>query len=166
MIHTRPSQARGGYTLTVVLISIMLLFGLWTFSIRTTSGLLRIETTRSARQARDQGAMNAMAQALQLLQYGYPSDPDSPTSTQFTYYVTLSIPGVVSSVPGNSSVIPGASPITGTSTAQVSYAIVYTLLDQGTQTWQVQVTPASSVDPTKMLPSSIPPAWPAGAGQE
>jgi hypothetical protein len=154
MILTRARQFRRGYTLTVVLITLILLFGLWTFVIRSTSSLLRIETTRSLRQARDQGAMNAMAQAVQLLQYGYPSDSQNTSSTVFTYYVTTTIPD--------------ASPITAASTAQVSYQVVYTWQNEVNQTWQIQITPVDpgSVDPAMTLPTGIAPpiAWPPGAG--
>lgn len=155
MIRRRYPPRRGGYTLTVVLLTLILLFGLWTFVIRSTSSLVRIETTRSMRQASDQGAMNALAQAVQLLQYGYPSDSQNPSSQTFTYYVTPTIPN--------------ASPIANTTTTQVAYMVVYTWLNQANQTWQIQVTPVaeSSVDSTKMLPTGIAPpiAWPPGAGQ-
>jgi hypothetical protein len=159
MIHPRSSRRCSGYTLTVVLISLMLLVGLWCFVVHTTSSLLRVETVRSMRATRDQGAMNAMAWALELLQYGTPSDPNNPDSVTFTYYVTLNVPGT--------------SPITGTNTTPAYYMVVYTCLSPGSDTnppqWQVQVSPvsATSVDPTKTLPNSVTPpiAWPAGAGQ-
>lgn len=155
MIHAQARPSRRGYTLTVVLLMLILLFGLWTFVIRSTSSLLRIETTRSLRQSRDQGVMNALAQAVRLLQYGYPSDSQNPSSLIFTYYVTTMIP------------ISGASPITSADTKEASYKVVYTWVDQANQIWQIRVTSADSVDSTKMLPTVVTPsiAWPAGAGQ-
>jgi hypothetical protein len=159
MIQPLASRRRRGYTLTVVLILFMLLFALWSFVCRTTSSLLRVETVRSTRATRDQGAMNAMAQALQLLQYSTPSDSDNPMSNTFTYYVTLSIPG--------------ASPITSSNTTPAYYMVVYMVLspDPVTQAprYEVEVSPvsAASVDSAMSLPNNKTPpiAWPAGAGQ-
>ena len=53
-------------------------------------GLVRIETNRVLQQVRDQGAMNALARAIQLLQYSKPSDTNNPGRRMFTYAVTLS----------------------------------------------------------------------------
>ena len=71
--RARPSK---GYSLTVVLIFLILLFALWSAVYRSTSSLLRIETNRVLQQSRDEGAMTALAQALQLLQYSTPSGLD------------------------------------------------------------------------------------------
>ena len=91
MIGHGSARSRRGYTMTAVLIALMLLFALWCFVARTTSSLLRIETNRVLQQERDQGAMNALAQAVQLLQYSTPSDPDNPGRTVFTYGVSVPV---------------------------------------------------------------------------
>ena len=70
---------------------LILMFALWSTVYRSTSSLLRIETNRVLQQTRDQGAMNALAQAIQLLQYSTPSDPSNPNRTQFIYGVTVTI---------------------------------------------------------------------------
>ena len=50
------------------------------------------QANRVLQQTRDQGAMNALARAIQLLQYSKPSDPVNPSRTQFTYGVTVTVP--------------------------------------------------------------------------
>jgi Tfp pilus assembly protein PilV len=141
MIVLGPSKPRGGFTMTVVLISLMLLFALWCFVARTTSSLLRIETNRVLQQTRDQGAMNALAQAIQLLQYSKPSDPDNPGRTVFTYDVSV--------------------PVQNTSGGCTStdYTVIYTARpDLGPSRWQIQVSSGSSSVP---LPSiGAIPQWP------
>ena len=128
MTGSRPDRARRGYTLTVVLISMMLLFALWCFVSRTTSSLLRVETNRVLQQARDQGAMNALGRAIQLLQYSKPSDPNSPGRTVFTYDVNVTIPNT-----------------SGGCTA-TDYTVVYTARpDLGPQRWEIQVSPGSAI---------------------
>ena len=62
MIGLRPSGPHRGFSMTTVLIFLILLFALWSAVYRTTSSLLRIETNRVLQQTRDQGAMNALAQ--------------------------------------------------------------------------------------------------------
>ena len=57
----------------MVLVFLILMFALWSTVYRSTSSLLRIETNRVLQQTRDQGAMNALAQAIQLLQYCHAS---------------------------------------------------------------------------------------------
>ena len=64
MIRPAPAGSRRGYTLTVVFIFLILLCALWSTVYRTTSSVLRIETERVLQQTRDQGAMNALAQAI------------------------------------------------------------------------------------------------------
>jgi Tfp pilus assembly protein PilV len=141
MIVLGPSKPRGGFTLTVVLISLMLLFALWCFVARTTSSLLRIETNRVLQQTRDQGAMNALAQAIQLLQYSTPSDSNNPGRTVFTYDVSV--------------------PVQNTSGGCTStdYTVIYTARpDQGPFRWQVQVSPGSSAVPLPSIGAT--PQWP------
>jgi hypothetical protein len=141
MIRSRQSKVPKGYSLTVVLIFLILLFALWSTVYRSSASLLRIETNRVLQQTRDQGTMNALAQALQLLQYSTPSDPTNPDRTQFTYGVTVAVPSTT-------------GPCT-TASYTVQFSPVPT---QGPYRWQVQVTPGTySVSlPT---PGAVP-QWP------
>jgi hypothetical protein len=141
-IHPNP---RRGYSLTVVVIFMMLLFALWGTVARTTSSVLRIETNRIMQQTRDQGPMNALAQALQLLHYSKP--PTNGGRTQFTYGVTVTVP--------NSDGTCG--------TATLDYTIVYTYAPvPGTpgdpNQWQVQVSPGTYSVELPLIGSTI--SWP------
>jgi hypothetical protein len=143
MIRLYPPSTRRGYTLTVVLITLMMLFLLWSYVARTTSSLLRIESNRVLQQTRDQGAMNALAQAIQLLEYSTPSDANDPGRTTFTYGITVQVP-----TPGTSG---------GCTTS--SFTVVYTARpDLGPQRWQVQVSPGSSPTPLPSIGAN--PQWP------
>jgi Tfp pilus assembly protein PilX len=139
MIRTPRAQTRKGYSLTVVLIFMILLFALWSTVYRSTSSLLRIETNRVKQQTLDQGAMNALGQALQLLQYSTP-----PSITPFVYNVTVTVPSA-------------AGPCTSANyTVQFSPAPAPW---QGPSHWQVQVRPGS--DGTFSLPQAgVTPQWP------
>ena len=141
MSDIRAYRPRRGYTLTVVLISLMLLFALWSYVSRTTSSLLRIETNRVLQQTRDQGAMNALARAIQLLQYSKPSDSSNPGRTVFTYGLTLDLPNTSG----------GSTP--------TDFTVVYTARpDLGPQRWEIQVSPGSSSVPLPNIGDS--PQWP------
>lgn len=141
MMVPRSSSPRRGYTITVVLIALALLLLLWGFVRRTTSSLVRIETNRVLQQMRDQGAMNALAQAIQLLQYSAPTDPNNPGRTVFTYNVSVPVPST-----------------TGGCTS-TDYTVVYTARpDLGPIRWQVQVSPGSS--PISLPSISATPSWP------
>jgi len=141
MTSALRAQARKGYTLTVVLIFLILLFALWSTVHRSTSGLLRIETDRILQQTRDQGAMNALAQALQLLQYAKPSDPANPNRTLFLYGVAVTVQSA-----------------TGSSTT-MNFTVQFSPVpQQGPNRWQVQVSPGSCAVPLP-LPGAIP-QWP------
>jgi hypothetical protein len=147
MIRTIHPNRRRGYSLTVVVIFMILLFALWGTVARTTSSVLRIETNRTMQQARDQGPINALAQAIQLLHYSKPSDPTNPNRTQFTYGITVTVP--------NSDGTCG--------TATLDYTIVYTYAPvPGTpgdpNQWQVQVSPGTYSVPLPSISSAI--AWP------
>jgi hypothetical protein len=141
MIRPRPSRGRNGYTLTIVLIALMLLFALWSAVSRTTSSLLRIETNRVLKQARDQGAMNALAIAIQLLQYSKPANSSNPGRSVFTYGVSVSTPSTSG----------------GCTTSD--YTIVYSARpDLGPTRWEVQVSPGSWSVPLPNIGAS--PQWP------
>jgi len=141
MIRPRNPTPRRGYTLTIVLVTVMLLFAIWSFAMRTTSGLVRIETNRVLQQTRDQGAMNALGQAIQLLQYSSPSDSNNPDRTVFTYGITLNVQGA------------------GGACTSTAYTITYTAWpSRGQKCWQVQVSPGSSPVPLPNIGDS--PQWP------
>lgn len=140
-LHTDP---RRGYMLTVVLVFLILLFALWTTVYRTTSSLLRIETNRILQQTRDQGAMNALAQAVQLLQYGMPSNPGNPGRNQFTYGVTETVPNADGSC--------------GTATLEYTVVYTYSPTPGDPNQWQVQVSPGTCSVPLPQIASTI--VWP------
>jgi hypothetical protein len=144
MIRPLHANPRRGYSLTVVLVFLILLFALWGTVYRTTSGMLRIETNRVLQQTRDQGPMNVLAQALQLLQYSKPSDPTNPSRTQFTYGVTVTIP----------------NPDGSCGTATLDYTVVYTYapIPGDPNQWQVQVSPGTYTVPLPQIGSTI--LWP------
>jgi hypothetical protein len=141
MMRRLLSRRRRGYSLTVVLIFLILMFALWSTVYRSTSSLLRIETNRVLQQSRDGGAMNALAQAIQLLQYATPSDSNSPNRSTFTYGVAMTVQDST-----------GAC-------ATVNYTVQFAAAPQhGTNCWQVQVTQGTYSVP---LPTpGATPQWP------
>jgi len=141
MIVHPTARPRRGYTFTVVLIFLFLLFALWSTVFRTTSSLLRVETNRVMQQTRDQGAMNALAQAIQLLQYSTPSTASNPGRTLFTYGVQVSV----------------TNPAGGCTTSD--FTIQFSPVPaQGPYRWQVQVTPGSYNVPLPAIGAV--PQWP------
>jgi Tfp pilus assembly protein PilX len=141
MMRRRQAHLRRGYSLTVVLVFLILIFALWSTVYRSTSSVLRIETNRVLQQTRDQGAMNALAQAIQLLQYATPYDPSNPNRSLFVYGVTVTI----QDPSGNCD--------------SANYTVQYSPAPQfGTTTWQVQVTQGTCSVPLP-LPGAIP-QWP------
>jgi Tfp pilus assembly protein PilX len=141
MMRRHQAHPRRGYSLTVVLVFLILIFALWSTVYRSTSSLLRIETNRSLQQSRNQGAMNALAQALQLLQYAKPSDPSNPNRAQFIYGVTVTMEDP-----------------TGACTS-ADYTVQFSPeSQQGPNRWQVQVTQGTCSVP---LPNpGATPQWP------
>jgi hypothetical protein len=98
---TRPclTRPRRGYSLTVVLLFLVLLFSLWAAVYRTTGALLRVETVRVQRNDLDAGLLAAEAQALMFLEghstltrapvtYGIKVPPNDPLGTDFTAVFT------------------------------------------------------------------------------
>ena len=57
MIHAFSSCRRGGYSLTVVLLFLVLLLFLWAAVYRTTASFLRVETARVKRNDLDNGML-------------------------------------------------------------------------------------------------------------
>jgi hypothetical protein len=141
MTRSRRAQRRTGYCLTVVLIFLLLLVALWSTVSRSTASLLRVETSRVLQETRDQGAMNALAQAIQLLQYSTPSDPSNPSRTLFTYGISVTMPST-----------------SGTCTTS-DFTVQYSPApQQGTGCWQVQVAPGTY---SVLLPTpGANPQWP------
>lgn len=89
-----PSPRRG-YSLTVVLIYLMLLFALWSTVYRSSASLLRIESARLLNNNRNEGAVNALAKAVRLLEYSKPSDPSHPARTHFEYGIQVMVPNAL-----------------------------------------------------------------------
>ena len=107
---TRPQR---GYSLTVVLLFLVLLFCLWAAVYRTTGALLRVQTTRVQRNDGDAGLLNAQAQALMYLEanstltrtpvsYGIKVPPNDPLGKDFTATFTPSPPPQWMDHPGGS----------------------------------------------------------------
>jgi Tfp pilus assembly protein PilX len=141
MMRRRTVTGRRGYSLTVVLVFLVLLFALWSTISRTTSSLLRIETNRINQQTRDQGAMNALGQAIQLLQFSAPFDTMNPSRTLFTYGIQLSVTGPT-----------GACEF-------AYYTVQYSpATTKGANCWQVQVSPGTYSVPLPAPGAS--PQWP------
>ncbi len=85
MIPTR-SSVRRGYSLTVVLLFLVLLLFLWAAVYRTTASFLRVETARVKRNDLDNGMLAALAQALMYLENN-PALPRNPV----TYGITVPV---------------------------------------------------------------------------
>ncbi len=109
MRHAFSSRCRRrGYSLTVVLLFLVLLLFLWAAVYRTTASFLRVETARVNRNDLDNGMMSALAQAFWYLEktptlprspviYGItvpvnPNNPNNPAGTNFTATFTPAPP--------------------------------------------------------------------------
>ena len=87
MIHAFSSRRRRrGYSLTVVLLFLVLLLFLWAAVYRTTASFLRVETARVKRNDLDNGMLGALAQALLYLEKN-PTLPRNPV----TYGITVPV---------------------------------------------------------------------------
>ena len=86
MTHSFLTRRRRGYSLTVVLLFLVLLLFLWAAVYRTTASLLRVETARAMRNDLDCGVLSATAQALLYLE-------KNPTlsRTQVIYGITVPV---------------------------------------------------------------------------
>jgi hypothetical protein len=147
-LHVNP---RRGYSLTVVLIFLILMLALWGTVYRTTSSVLRVETNCVSQQSLDPGALNALAQAVQLLQYVTLSVPNPPSGTQYIYDVNVTVP--IFPVPA-----PPLSPC-----GSEDFTVVYTYspiagVGGDLNRWQVQVSPGTYNVPLPQISSTIP--WP------
>ena len=106
MRHAFSSRCRRrGYSLTVVLLFLVLLLCLWAAVYRTTASFLRVETARVKRNDLDNGMLGALAQALWYLErnpglsrspviYGItvPVNPNNPEGPNFTATFTPAPP--------------------------------------------------------------------------
>ena len=63
----RPTSARSGYAMMLVLVFIVLFLALLGVAYRQTAAALRIESVRSLQIQRDEGSIHALARALALL---------------------------------------------------------------------------------------------------
>ena len=77
---------RRGYSLTVVLLFLILLLFLWAAVYRTTASFLRIETARVKHNDLDEGMLGALGKALWYLETN-PSLPRNPV----TYGINLPV---------------------------------------------------------------------------
>jgi hypothetical protein len=103
MIRPCLTRPRRGYSLTVVLLFLVLLLSLWAAVYRTTGALLRVETARVQRNDLDAGLLAAQAQALMYLEahstltrtsvtYGIKVPPNDSLGRDFTATFTPSPP--------------------------------------------------------------------------
>jgi Tfp pilus assembly protein PilX len=105
MIPAFSSGHRRGYSLTVVLLFLVLLLFLWAAVYRTTASFLRVETARVKRNDLDEGMQAVLAKALWYLEtnptlprnqvtYGItvPVNPNNPEGPNFTATFTPSPP--------------------------------------------------------------------------
>jgi hypothetical protein len=90
-MRTTVTVRRRGYSLTVVLLFLVLLLGLWAAVYRTTASFLRVETARVKRDDLDSGMLSALGQALMYLEH--PERYPPPPRTQVTYYGVKVSPG-------------------------------------------------------------------------
>lgn len=76
---TSPSciRRRRGFSLTVVLLFLLLVMYLWAVVYRTTSTLVRVQTARIQRDMDDAGMRNALAQGLMYLEQNPTLDRDA-----------------------------------------------------------------------------------------
>src|SRR5208337_201775 len=91
MIHRFSSRRRGGYSLTVVLLFLVLLLFLWAAVYRTTASFLRVETARVKRNDLDEGMLGALGKALWYLETN-PALPRNPVTYGFTATFTPATP--------------------------------------------------------------------------
>lgn len=84
-----PRRDRRGFTLLLVIASIAVLLSFWAMAFRSTSSLIRVESTRALRRARSIGAVHAMTaldRALTLLELTKPT-----TRQAYAYSLELAL---------------------------------------------------------------------------
>lgn len=126
MRTSRPTRPRAGYALTLALVFVVLMLGVVGLAARRIGTALRVAAARSQALARNEGASQAAAQALDLLETG------DPPSDPFTCQV----------------VVAGA-------TDGVERTITVTFASEGPDLWAVTAAPAQPTDPTTPMPASF-----------
>ena len=126
MIHAFSSCRRRGYSLTVVLLFLVLLLFLWAAVYRTTASFLRVETARVKRNDLDNGMLGTLAQALMYLENN-PALPRNPV----TYGITV--------------------PVNPNNPEGPNFTATFTPATTPPNSWTIQVTPGTYPTP---LPSS------------
>ena len=91
MISAFSCGRRRGYSLTVVLLFLVLLLFLWAAVYRTTASFLRVETARVKRNDLDEGMLGALAKALWYLETN-PALPRNPVIYGITVPVNSNNP--------------------------------------------------------------------------
>jgi len=131
MIHAFSSRRRRrGYSLTVVLLFLVLLLFLWSAVYRTTASFLRVETARVTHNDLDNGILSALALALLYLEKN-PTLPRNPVTYGITVPVNPNNPNNPEGPNFTATFTPAPLP--------------------STNGWTIQVTPGSYPTP---LPSS------------
>lgn len=72
----KNTARRAGYSLVLVLIFMLMLLSLLSLAYRHVGAALRVESVRSAQGTRDEGSLQAIAQALAVIGTGVP--PSNP----------------------------------------------------------------------------------------
>lgn len=129
-------QNRRGFTLVLVIATIVVLLGFWTMAYQETVSLIRVESSRLTSQThavQSVHAMTALDQALTLLEVKTPSDRTHP----YVYTVIVTRPFTVTLTPNP---LPGA--VDG---------------------WTVSVTPADVINPYLLPNPGDNPQWPYGS---
>jgi Tfp pilus assembly protein PilX len=145
MKTTRESKKRRGYSLTVVLLFLILLMYLWAVVYRTTGSLVRVQTVRVQRDVNDAGMLNAAAQALMYLE----SHTDlSRTDGPYRYTVrvtndliqTWNVDNTVTFLNGGQQ--------------EARYTVTLTADGTSSTSWTVEVSAYDTSNPAPDLPSS------------
>lgn len=121
MIHAFSPPRRRGYSLTVVLLFLVLLLCLWAAVYRTTASFLRVETARVKRNDLDEGMLGALAKVLWYLEtqavppagsYGIsvPVNPNNPHPQGPDFKVTFTQVTLPDGSNWSITVVPGSYP--------------------------------------------------------
>ena len=89
MNATGWSYRRRGFTFTVVLLFLILMFALWMTVCRTSASLVRVQTARVQQDLRDERLMNALAQTLSNIE-DHPKDLNKTGSNTYSGSVQTS----------------------------------------------------------------------------
>jgi hypothetical protein len=126
MRTTPRAPARAGYSLTLALVFVVLMLGVIALASRRIGTALRVAAARSQKLARDEGALQAAAKALDLLETGNP--PSDPFVCQV--------------------VVAGA-------TDGVERTITVTFASEGPDLWAITAAPAQPGDEATPMPAKF-----------